>query len=29
MPEYIKETIKDKTYLQIAKKIFNKKAIFF
>lgn len=29
MPECIKETIKDKTYLQIAKKIFNKKAIFF
>lgn len=29
MPEYIKETIKDKTYLQIAKKIFNKKEIFF
>ena len=29
MPEYIKKTIKDKTYLQIAKKIFNKKEIFF
>ena len=29
MPQYIKETIKDKTYLRIAKKIFNKKEIFF
>lgn len=29
MPLYIKETIKDETYLQIAKKIFNKKEIFF
>ena len=29
MPLYIKETIKDETYLPVAKKIFNKKEIFF
>ena len=29
MPLYIKETIKDETYLPVAKKIFSKKEIFF